>query len=84
MQKLKAAGFNTVSTYFFWGLIEAKRGVFHWDGFPDPQSFFDAAREAGMHVIARPGPYINAEVSCVSCFLSFLIDFLMATIESGC
>src|SRR5688572_28774063 len=67
LQKLKAAGFNTVSTYFFWGMIEHRRGDFNWDGFRDPQAFFDAAKEAGVWVISRPGPYINAEVSCESC-----------------
>ncbi|KAL2202165.1 glycoside hydrolase family 35 protein [Sarocladium strictum] len=62
-QKFKAAGFNTISTYFFWGMIEHKRGEFNWDGVRDPQAFFDAAKEVGLYVISRPGPYINAEVS---------------------
>lgn len=68
MQKLKAAGFNAVSTYFFWGLVEAKKGTLRWDSndFTNPQKFFQAAKDAGLYVIARPGPYINAEVSCTS------------------
>ena len=27
------------------------------------EPFFEAAKEAGIYLIARPGPYINAEVS---------------------
>ncbi len=29
----------------------------------DLKPFFDAASEAGIYLIARPGPYINAEAS---------------------
>ncbi|KAK7060173.1 hypothetical protein VNI00_000937 [Paramarasmius palmivorus] len=63
LQKMKSAGFNAVSIYIFWGLVEPKRGEVSFEGIRDLQPFFDAAKEAGLYLIARPGPYINAETS---------------------
>jgi beta-galactosidase GanA len=62
-QKIKASGFNTVSFYIMWALHEPKRGSLSFEGFRDLQPFFDAALEAGIYLIARPGPYINAETT---------------------
>ncbi|KAJ7067978.1 glycoside hydrolase family 35 protein [Mycena amicta] len=63
-QKIKSLGFSAISTYFFWALHEPKRGAgISFDGFRDLQPFFDAAKEAGLYVIARPGPYVNAETT---------------------
>ncbi|PFH52549.1 glycoside hydrolase family 35 protein [Amanita thiersii Skay4041] len=62
-QKIKSMGFNAVSFYVFWGILEPKRGTISFEGFRDLQPFFDAAMEAGLYLIARPGPYINAETS---------------------
>ncbi|KXN86326.1 putative beta-galactosidase A, partial [Leucoagaricus sp. SymC.cos] len=63
LQKIKSMGFNAVSFYVHWGLIEPKRGDISFEGFRDLQPFFDAAQKAGLYVIARPGPYINAETA---------------------
>lgn len=65
LQKIKAAGYNCVSIYIDWQLLEGERGTFRADedGIFSQQGFFKAARQAGLYVIARPGPYINAEVS---------------------
>ncbi|KAF9268257.1 glycoside hydrolase family 35 protein [Marasmius fiardii PR-910] len=63
LQKIKATGCNTVSFYIFWGIMEPKRGEVSFEGFRDLQPFFDAAKKAGLYVIARPGPYINAETT---------------------
>lgn len=62
-QKVKALGYNGVSFYVDWALLEGKPGVYRADGVFDLQPFFDAATKAGVYLIARPGPYINAEVS---------------------
>ncbi|KDR69947.1 hypothetical protein GALMADRAFT_1351204 [Galerina marginata CBS 339.88] len=62
-QKVKAMGFNTVSFYVFWGIHEPKRGTISFEGFRDLQPFFDAAKQAGIYLMARPGPYINAETT---------------------
>ncbi|EMD61501.1 hypothetical protein GGP41_004108 [Bipolaris sorokiniana] len=62
-QKIKALGFNGVSFYVDWALLEGKPGVYREEGVFSLQPFFDAAQEAGIYLLARPGPYINAEVS---------------------
>jgi beta-galactosidase GanA len=62
-QKIKALGFNTASFYTNWGLLEGKQGQVIETGIWNLEQFFSAASEAGIYLIARPGPYINAEVS---------------------
>ncbi|KAG9316763.1 glycoside hydrolase family 35 protein [Chiua virens] len=62
-QKVKSMGFNTVSFYVFWGILEPKQGEISFEGFRDLQPWFDAARQAGIYLMARPGPYINAETT---------------------
>ncbi|KAF4949389.1 hypothetical protein FGADI_8957 [Fusarium gaditjirri] len=62
-QKVKAMGFNMVSFYVDWALLEGKPGEFRSEGALDLQPFIDAAHDAGIYLLARPGPYINAEVS---------------------
>ncbi|KAH2835384.1 hypothetical protein KXV85_005205 [Aspergillus fumigatus] len=62
-QKIKSLGFNAVSFYTDWGLMEGNPGHVVTDGIWSLDEFFTAAREAGLYLIARPGPYINAETS---------------------
>ncbi|KAF5010992.1 hypothetical protein FDECE_2862 [Fusarium decemcellulare] len=62
-QKLRASGFTGVSFYLMWGLLEGEPGHVRMDGVFALQEFFNAASEAGVYLLARPGPYINAEVS---------------------
>lgn len=61
LQKMKAAGFNTVTIYFDWGYHSPKKGVYDFTGIRDVDQLLDIARQVGIYVIARPGPYINAE-----------------------
>lgn len=61
-QKMHAAGFNAVSIYFSWGYHSPREGQYDFTGIRDMDRVLDAARDAGLYVIARPGPYINAEV----------------------
>ncbi|KAI7964969.1 hypothetical protein MJO29_003067 [Puccinia striiformis f. sp. tritici] len=63
LQKFSAAGLNTVSIYVHWGLVNPINGTTDWQGFKSLQPLFDAARSAGLFVIVRPGPYINAETT---------------------
>ncbi|KAF7303052.1 Beta-galactosidase [Mycena kentingensis (nom. inval.)] len=63
VQKIKAGGLNTISVYFHWALSEPRAGHVDLTGINDFQPFLDAAKEEGMWVIARPGPYINSETS---------------------
>ncbi|KAK6849720.1 beta-galactosidase [Apiospora arundinis] len=60
-QKVRALGFNTVSFYIDWALLEGSPGQFTAEGVFALEPFFDAAQKAGLWLIARPGPYINAE-----------------------
>ncbi|RDA85109.1 hypothetical protein CP532_2035 [Ophiocordyceps camponoti-leonardi (nom. inval.)] len=62
-QKIRALGFNMVSFYVDWALLEGKPGEFRVPAIFDLEPFFEAAKEAGIYLLARPGPYINAEVS---------------------
>lgn len=62
-QKIKAMGFNCVSFYVDWALLEGKQGDFTAEGVFAFEPFFQAATNAGIYLIARPGPYINAEAS---------------------
>jgi beta-galactosidase GanA len=62
-QKYKANGLNAVSIYFFWSYHSAAKGNFDFKTpGKDVQRLFDIAKEEGLYVIARPGPYCNAEV----------------------
>jgi len=63
LQKIKASGYNCVSIYINWHLIEAKQGSFRADGLFALEPFFEAAKKVGIYVLPRPGPYINAEVA---------------------
>lgn len=62
-QKIKALGYNGVSFYVNWALVEGHPGEVLMDGIFDLQPFIDAAVEAGLYLIARPGPYVNSELS---------------------
>lgn len=55
LMPFRAMGFNAVSFYVFWGIHEPKRGEISFEGFRDLQPFFDAAKKAGIYLIARPG-----------------------------
>jgi beta-galactosidase GanA len=61
LEKMKAAGFNATSIYFDWGFHSPKRGVYDFTGIRDMDKLLDIAAQVGIYVIARPGPYINAE-----------------------
>ena len=61
-QKMKAAGFNSTSLYFDWDYHSPAPGVYDFTGVRDVDKLLDMAEQAGLYVIARPAPYINAEV----------------------
>jgi beta-galactosidase GanA len=61
LQKMKAAGFNAVSLYFDWDYHSPAPGVYDFTGVRDVDKLLDMADQVGLYVIARPGPYINAE-----------------------
>lgn len=62
-EKYRAAGFNTATMYFNWDYHSPKSEVYSFFGVRDVQKVLEMAKEAGIYVIARPGPYINAETN---------------------
>jgi beta-galactosidase GanA len=62
LTKMKAGGFNAVSLYFDWAYHSPRPGVYDFTGIRDVDRLLTMAEDAGLYVIARPGPYINAEV----------------------
>lgn len=62
LHKLRAHGYNTVSVYVSWNYHSPAPGAYDFTGVRDLDLFLRTAAEAGLYVILRPGPYINAEV----------------------
>ncbi|KAJ7432340.1 glycoside hydrolase family 35 protein [Mycena latifolia] len=68
-QKIKANGFNTVSFYVNWALhfptpdTNGGKGDFEPGTYRDIERFIQEGKKAGLWMIARPGPYINAETT---------------------
>lgn len=63
LEKIRAAGFNGVSLYFDWAYHSPAPGVYDFTGVRDVDRLLRMTEELGMYVVARPGPYINAETS---------------------
>jgi beta-galactosidase len=61
LQMAKAMGLNTVTTYVFWNVHEPKPGIYDFSGNADVAEFIREARQEGLYVILRPGPYSCAE-----------------------
>jgi beta-galactosidase len=64
--KLKAAGGNTVASYIPWLCHELEGGEIDLDGHTRPEldlgAFIDLCAEHGLSFLARPGPFIMAEM----------------------
>ncbi|RYP76619.1 hypothetical protein DL771_001688 [Monosporascus sp. 5C6A] len=64
LEKVRAAGFNAFSIYNHWGWHNPVPGVLDFEsGAHDFTTLLTLAKELGMYVIIRPGPYINAEAN---------------------
>ncbi len=61
MEKAKAMGLNTITTYVFWNFHEPTPGHFDFSGQRDIAEYLRTAQQVGLHVILRPGPYVCAE-----------------------
>ena len=61
--KMKAGGYNTVDIYFNWNYHSPRQGEYDFSGIKDVRKVLKAAQDIGLFVIARPGPFINAEVN---------------------
>ncbi|KAH0423248.1 beta-galactosidase b [Colletotrichum camelliae] len=64
LEKIKAAGFNAFSIYNHWGYHNPSPGVLDFEtGAHNFTSIMTVAKEVGIYLIIRPGPYVNAETN---------------------
>ncbi|KAI0158312.1 glycoside hydrolase family 35 protein [Xylariaceae sp. FL1272] len=64
LEKVKAAGFNAFSIYNHWGYHNPAPGVLDFEtGAHNFTGIMTLAKELGMYMIVRVGPYINAEAN---------------------
>ncbi|GAK52521.1 beta-galactosidase [Candidatus Moduliflexus flocculans] len=61
INKIKAAGYNCIDVYFPWNYHELAEGDWDFNGERDVKAFLQLVVNAGLWVIARPGPYICSE-----------------------
>ncbi|MBU4301182.1 MAG: beta-galactosidase [Actinobacteria bacterium] len=66
LRRVKGMGFGIIETYMPWSVHEASPGRFDF-GETDPRldvrRFLELCDAAGIKVLARPGPHINAELT---------------------
>ncbi|KAF8060198.1 glycoside hydrolase family 35 protein [Lyophyllum atratum] len=64
LEKIKAAGFNTVSVYSHWAFHAPNNSTVDFEtGARDIAKIFELANEVGLFVTLRGGPYVNAETT---------------------
>ncbi|KAL4876531.1 glycoside hydrolase superfamily [Aspergillus karnatakaensis] len=64
LQKVKAAGFNGIGLYEHWGWHAPNPTTLDFtSGAHNFSHVFDLAREIGLYIVYRPGPYINSEAN---------------------
>ena len=61
MQQLKGAGYNAIDVYIPWNYHELAEGQWDFSGERDVAAFLELAADAGLWVVAHPGPYICSE-----------------------
>jgi hypothetical protein len=61
LAQVRATGYRAIDVYLPWNFHETAPGVWDFAGRRDVGAFLDLAHEAGLAVIARPGPYICSE-----------------------
>ena len=82
MRMFREAGGNTLATYVPWLIHEPEEGTILFDDVPyrDLTAFLRTAKEEGLQVVLRPGPYSYSELinSGMPCWLVDDNDELMA------
>ncbi len=64
LQKMKAMGMRMVSIYVHWGFHAPTPDTVDFTTGPhNLTQFFEMAKDIGLYVMVRPGPYINGELS---------------------
>jgi len=68
LEKAKAGGLNTVSSYMPWYWHEPQEGLVDFAGKTLPERnlrhYLELTAELGLYVIVRPGPFVNSELRC--------------------
>ncbi|XP_062054464.1 beta-galactosidase-1-like protein 2 [Lepus europaeus] len=62
LKKLKACGFNTLTTHVPWNLHEPIKGQYVFTGNLDFEAFISIASQLDLWVIICPGPYIGSDL----------------------
>jgi len=60
--RLRRAGYNAVDLYFPWHYHSPAPGVYDFTGIRDVPRLLRLVDQVGLYLVARPGPYICAEV----------------------
>jgi hypothetical protein len=60
--QMKDAGLNAIDVYYPWNYHEEQPGELDFAGLRDVEHLHDLIARAGLYLIARPGPYICAEL----------------------
>lgn len=63
LKSIHALGLTCVETYVPWRVHEPTPGVYDWRGPRDLGRFLELAQAAGLSVVLRPGPHVNAELT---------------------
>ncbi|MDD3013825.1 MAG: beta-galactosidase [Candidatus Gastranaerophilales bacterium] len=85
LSKIKACGYNTVDLYFSWAYHSKEPNVYDFTDIRDIRTLLDLTVELGLYIIARPGPYINAELSAggLPTWLFNIPDMVLRNREDG-
>jgi hypothetical protein len=62
LRKMKAAGIDVVASYIIWNHHEPADGQFNWKNDRDLRRFVQLAKQVGLSVVLRIGPWAHAEV----------------------
>lgn len=61
LAQVAGSGYQVIDVYLPWNFHEMSPGEWDFSGRRDVGAFLDMAHEAGLKVVARPGPYICSE-----------------------
>lgn len=61
LAQVRASGYRVIDVYLPWNFHETAPGEWDFCGRRDVAAFLDLADQAGLAVLARPGPYICSE-----------------------
>ena len=74
LREMHGLGFTLVETYIPWRVHEPEHEAFDWSDDRDLAAFLETARAAGLGVVIRPGPHVNAELTSFG-----MPDWVLAT-----